>query len=321
VLFAISAPTFFFGEFWTGVLLGIAGFIGFIALILFLDDQNWWPMRDTFDYTEDELPGVRGAGEGVLVADFLDAEVLESIAQQKKIDPEPKESETGSSASREASVGMQKMPIIGKYVGSKSQEQKQKFVHRKDHNVMLAAVLKQLEKDNELRRDLDEVPGVSIGDDHVMEQLAEMAEEHAEAKTTREGMFTLRSRLMAEEKQKEYDRAVEAGELVLVEGKWEVRELVDGGARKQLRLKQLREHDDFPSNPPEYKDAPDGVALVVNFDTERLTDQGKDRFAVNEQRAAVFGTPSSYANGTLTVSPVAIFGRFSVPSAERPPYY
>lgn len=313
--FAISTPHFFFGEFWTGVLFGVLGLIGLVVLLFWWSEMEFWPFNDTIDYGEFDQDPARGAGEGVLVADFLDANVLESIAEQKNIEPEPKESEKGSSTSKEASVGLQRVPVVGKFAGSKSEQEKLKFEHRKDHNVMLAAVLKQLEEDNELRRDLDEVPAVSLGDEYVMEQLAEMAEEHSEAKTTREGLFTLRSRLMAEEKQKEYGRAVETGDFVLVEGKWHIRDTGDG--RRQLHLAQLRVHDDFPEGPPEYKDAPEGVNLVVNFDAGRLTDQGKDRLAASEQRAAVFGTPSAYSSGTLTVSPVAIFGRFSVPSSER----
>lgn len=308
--FFIPTPDFFgIGEFWSGVIVGIllipAGwFLWFLLeeLIIAFDREDI--PRD------EEYPTNRPAAAGVLVSDYADMEMLQTIAQQKEIDPEPVESERGRKVGRESSVGAQKYLFFWRRSRKASEEEKARYEHRADHNVLLAAVLNALDNDNELRRNLAQKPEVSLGNSHVMDELASMAESHSEAQTAREALTTITSRLMAEQKRKEFERAVEANAFVLLEGMWVIHKR-DSHLILQLGqlipAQRLYGPDDTDS-----VDMPDGVSLEVKIPYQALSEQGRDRLDADEQSAAVFGVATKALNGTLSLTPFAVFSRFGV---------
>lgn len=304
----ISTPDFFgIGEFWSGLVVGIGAL--FLALVTFF----WWIDRDIGrDLSDlDERSGLdRPAGAGVLVCDYVDGNMLETIAKQKGIELSPKESERGRRVTREGSVGFQKLPIIGRLAGSRSDEERLRWEHREDHNVLLSSLLKCLETAGELRRDLTRAPDVSLVSPQVLDELADMAGKHDEAQTARVAINTISKRLIAERKAAEFNAAVESRAFILVEGRWRID---SDGQNVTLRLKNLWP----PAGPPfepqgDPIDMPSGVELRVNVSIEDLSTQGRDRLGVAEQSVAVFGVAASAQDGSLRVSPIALFGRYGV---------
>lgn len=309
---SISTPDFFgIGEFWSGLILGLILFPTGFVLWFFFEDLLL--PSGNFEMEPDEARLDGPAGAGVLVCDYVDKEMLQTIAQQKEIAPRPKESERGKEVTIEGSVGLQRIPIVGRLLRRTRENEKQRFEHREDHNVLLATVMDALEKDNELLRGLDKKPNVSLGSSRVMDELAGMAERHSEAKTAREALTAVTSRLMAEQKRAEFEDAAESGSFVLVEGPWGTERDGDGtklSLRKLSPGRVLYGPDDL-----EPVDVPDGIALEVRVPDQGLSSQGRDRLSADEQTAAIFGT-AIRASGGVSLSRRL---RFLADTASRAP--
>ncbi len=196
MVIALSTPNFFgIGEFWSGLIIGVVVVPLAFFLFIFFEEIN---LRGEPSDSDDDYRPDRPAGAGVLVCDYVDAGMLETIAKQKGIEPSPKVSERGRRVTKEGSVGFQKIPIIGKLARSSTDDERLRWEHREDHNVLLSSVLGTLDKAGELRRDLTRAPEVSLVSPHVMDELADMAGQHDEAQTAREAINTIRERLLSD---------------------------------------------------------------------------------------------------------------------------
>lgn len=315
---SIPTPNFFgIGEFWSGLIIGLlilpAGFF-----IWFIWDE-WDTHRLLSEDPPDSEPLTpdRPAGAGVLVCDFADQEMIGTIAQQKGVELSPKESERGREIESEGSGGVTKGPLLARFSRRTNEQERKRYEHREDYNVLLAALLDALERDGELQRNLSRRPDVSLGSDFVMDELAGMAERHSEAQTAREALATVTSRLMGEQKRREFESVAESNPFVLVEGKWTVTK-VDG--HTVLALAQLTPSAEVYSQADEDGvEMPDDLSLQVKVPDEGFSDQGRTRFETSARKAAVFGTAANYSNGTLVVSPIAVFGRYG--SARDPEWW
>jgi hypothetical protein len=202
-----------------------------------------------------------------------------------------------------------------------------------------------LETKGDLARDLADTPSISLGDPDLEAQLGKIAEEYAEAKEAREALTNVRARLITNEKRREFDTVVQGRKFVLVESRWKI-ERVE--SRIILTLAQLRPsfrygalmrerlmveeiigprprpmvYRDEPPQPPKPLEMPEEIAVRVTIEASQLTKQGEARFPPDgEASAGVFGTAASHLDGTLAVSPIAVFARQGVPEDEPADFY
>jgi hypothetical protein len=234
--------------------------------------------------------------------------MIRTIAQQKGIELAPKESERGRDVTNEGSAGAGKGPLFARFSKRTNEQEHKRFEHRQDYNVLLSEVLDVLDRGSELERNLSRKPEVPLNSTYVINELAGIAGQHSEAQTAREALSTLGSRLMAEQKRREFDAVADSNSFVLVEGAWRVTPNEDTSL---LCLRQLTPGPQmYGPEDTEVVPMPKGVALHVTVPHEGLSSHGRARLASTEQTAAVFGTAANLTNGTLVVSPIAVFGRY-----------
>jgi hypothetical protein len=335
-----SIEFFGIGELWSGIIIGVLVIPVAIGLLV-----GWIVLADKLGFGSPPEFGSAPtpAGSGVLICDYVDVETLTTTATQSGVEPEPQETERGTTTTRDRSAGLTKGGLTGRFGRSRSEDERKRFLHGADPNLLLSKTLDTLEQKGELTRYLADTPSVSLGDPNLEDQLSKIAEEYAEAKEAREALTNVRARLISSEKRNEFEEVVKGRQFVLVESRWNVArsdgriqlslaQLNPGSrysdwAREQQRLVMREMYlDDMegaePPPKPKPIKMPDEIAVVVAIDAAELTKQGESRFPGDGHvSAGVFGTAAAHVDGTLTVSPLAVFARQGVPEEEPADHY
>jgi hypothetical protein len=309
---AIATPNFFgIGEFWTGVICAVGGIVlAFIMWAVADELHTAWILRGPDPPYPEEAPweeGISSVSAGVLVADYVDDDLLISIAEQKGVEPEPAESEQNRSSARSGGVDAGRSGLTARFSRERREEHRARFEHRQDHNVLLGKVLEKLEEDAGLNRSLTLIPTVSVVDTGVLDRLAQGAREFEAARQAHEAMETWQSEVVKEAKAEELQRVVERDAFLFLESRWDV---LAGSESVHLQLAELVEPR--PYGETRTLPVPAGVAIECDLAEAELTDQGRRRLAGGGSKpVAVLATAGSLDNGTLTLSPVAVFARYS----------
>jgi hypothetical protein len=263
----------------------------------------------------------RPVTRGVVICDWVDVEVLASIARQKGLAPEPVRVERGEELSRAHRLQGAFKVLTGGFERGKKQETREFYEPIRDPNELLLRVVGLLDEQRALVDTLDELPTGGGFDPAMIDELVQAARSTVEREAAAATISQLQATMIERRKGDHWLWAAEEPRFVLLESEWWVEWPQTADADEAgwfyLNLSKLREPTLAPGpssgNPPESPTLvgmPGDLGLHVRLSTGHLTPQGTARLrAGNTVKAGVFGTTASYEDGDMWVTPVAVYSR------------
>lgn len=316
------------GEFWTGVLAPIVVGLAFWLVLASTDYFDHWPWQ-SMNYDLDDVPDSPPVARGVLVCDWVDVELLASIARQKKVEPEPVRIEKGEARTHSGGVDAGPKWLRLKRRGGRQSDQRSFYEFANDPNAMLAAVLSALEREGGLYQELDVQPYANLLNSDVLNQVLAAAHDQPEAQTARDAIESIQQDAITLQKRNELQEVVKhERRFIFVESRWRVTDegVHEAGDEFWLELVTLRpaanaayyRRDDETAAIP----VPPALSIAVRVSADRLTPTGKHRIsdgrvieagvlATIEQMARLTLVGSHPVTDRLFLTPVAVFARVS----------
>jgi hypothetical protein len=311
------------GDTLTGVVLGVLGVVGLISFFLSdLPDRLFAAVGSDSDYYLADRK--RRITRGVLICDWVDGEVLATVAKQKEVEPDPDRLERGDVTTTGGGVAGGHGLFRGRFNRERKRDQRSFYDLTKDPNALLGKVLRRLHDDEAIDDNLDVVWGSSLLGEEMLDDVVRVARDKPEVEAARNAVRALQSMAIQGRVAEGWKQRSGHPRFVLVESQWKVARVLDttrdAGHREyvELALLKLRQHTDHatPYGGPDYRmqqiEMPEDLKLVVNLPLDRLTDPGKSRVRDGATIAAgVLGTAASFNPETdeLTVTPIAVFAR------------
>jgi hypothetical protein len=314
---AIAFTLFGLSEFLTGALVAVAIVVGAIFLLIVWDEISWpWSRNYETDYLTHRRTRMT---RGVLICDWVDTAVLTSIARQKKIELEPDRLERGEMTTTSGGLEGGSKPARARFGRERKRDERAFYELTKDPNALLAKVLRKLYEDSVIDDDLDQVWGTGLLSGELLDNIIEVARDKPQMEAAREAVMALQASALRQRKVEEWRNRV-GPRFALIESEWSVTRFDGDPGLFELRLRKLSQTiDSYPMEayevgaaPVEQVDMPDELAVVVQLQVDRLTDQGTARLSgAKTLNAGVLGTTARFdeSAGVLSITPIAVFAR------------
>lgn len=329
----VSSPAaFLFGlPTWLSVLMVVVIVTG----VLFVAWVTWpppWVVRRREMTEEQTYELYEGAGplmRGVLICDWVDVAVLSTVAQQKRVEPQPVRAEHGQRTKGSGGGQVGPRSARAKIGREREQEQRSFYEFEQDPNALLVEVLRKLRREHALEMDLDMAAAPNPLSEEMLDSMLHIARERPEVEAARDALRVFRDNSMREAKVEEFKRAATETKFVLIESEWRVSD--ENGEREfWLDLTRLRPSGVYydgphsaeyphgcyderpPSAMPKPLPMPEDLRLSVRLPVDKFTDQGRGRLTDRAiVKAGVFGTTATFSAGhsRLFITPIAVFAR------------
>lgn len=304
------------GATWTGVVIGAVGLV-VVSFVYFAI----WDWRDTRrsneeDTTERDYYGNAAAARGTLLCDWVDDELLRTVARQQGVPLEPTRIERGEGSV--SSFGGQASPpggFLARFGKERRSDHRAYYDVSQDSNALLRDVLKALIEKGSLTVELDALyaAGIPFGfDDRYLDEFIRTAKGAPELDEARNALRALADSHAREGLSARWRSFAEDLRFTLVDSAWEVS---GTGDALSLRLAKVRRFDTSATPAGGRYDTvetPPGLNMTLALDRSFLTTQGRARLIPGSQvKAAAFATIGAFdeAANELRLSPVAVFAR------------
>jgi hypothetical protein len=301
------------GPTWTGVAMTLIVMAALVYLVFATEFFSKWPWsRNKLDAYGAQRQ--RGITRGILICDWVDVDVLTSVAKQKKVDPDPDRLERGSQVTTSGHAEAGRGPLRGKLSRERKRDERSYYDQARDPNGLLIRVLASLTDwssidGSSIDDDLDVVWGPTLLGDEALDEVVRAVRDKEELESARDAVRALQSAAVGQRVGEAWKMRAEKPRLVLVESEWTVRRTTvpsESAEQRQesyhLQLAHLRQRvDSYPPDAFEYGEGayqqiamPADLGMTVRLPFAHLTDPGRGRLRdMDAITAGVFGTTAA----------------------------